>query len=72
MPRQAKLRKKKIGKATYWFTEAGDETYFGKRGCRAVLRVPKPLQRPYQEFIGGNERQQDTTKDGRAVEEQLS
>jgi site-specific recombinase XerD len=29
MPRQAKLRKKKVGKATYWYTEAGEETYFG-------------------------------------------
>ena len=30
MPRPAKLRKKKkIGKTTYWFTEAGGATYFG-------------------------------------------
>ena len=29
MPPQAKLRKKKIGKTTYWFTEAGGATYFG-------------------------------------------
>ena len=29
MPRLAKLRKKKVGKETYWYTEAGEETYFG-------------------------------------------
>jgi hypothetical protein len=29
MPRQPKLRKKKIGKSTYWYTEAGEPTYFG-------------------------------------------
>ncbi len=29
MPRQPKLRKKKIGKSVYWFTKAGGETYFG-------------------------------------------
>ena len=29
MPRQPKLRKKKVGKTTYWYTEAGGETYFG-------------------------------------------
>ncbi len=30
MPRQPKLRKKKIGRSTYWFTEAGGAaTYFG-------------------------------------------
>jgi hypothetical protein len=27
--RQPKLRKKKIGPTTYWFTKAGGETYFG-------------------------------------------
>jgi integrase len=29
MPRQPKLRKKKVGKTTYWFTKAGGDTYFG-------------------------------------------
>src|SRR2546430_169150 len=29
MPRQSKLRKKKVGKTTYWYTETGGETYFG-------------------------------------------
>jgi integrase len=29
MPRQPKLRKKKVGRATYWYTEAGGPTYFG-------------------------------------------
>ena len=29
MPRVPKLRKKKIGKTTYWYTEAGVSTYFG-------------------------------------------
>jgi len=29
MPRQPKLRKKKTGTATYWFTRAGGDTYFG-------------------------------------------
>jgi hypothetical protein len=29
MPRQPKLLKKKVGKATYWYTETGGETYFG-------------------------------------------
>jgi len=29
MARQAKLRKKKVGKTTYWFTKAGGDTYFG-------------------------------------------
>jgi integrase len=29
MPRQPKLRKKKTGTATYWFTGAGGDTYFG-------------------------------------------
>ncbi len=29
MPRQPKLRKKKIGNSAYWFTKAGGETYFG-------------------------------------------
>jgi integrase len=29
MPRQAKLRKKKVGSSVYWFTKAGGETYFG-------------------------------------------
>jgi hypothetical protein len=29
MARQPKLRKKTVGTATYWFTKAGGETYFG-------------------------------------------
>jgi integrase len=29
MPRQPKLRKKQVGQATYWYTEAGGATYFG-------------------------------------------
>ena len=29
MPRAPKLRKKKVGKTTYWYTEAGESTYFG-------------------------------------------
>jgi hypothetical protein len=29
MPRQPKLRKKKVGKSVYWFTKAGGDTYFG-------------------------------------------
>ena len=29
MARQPKLRKKKVGKTTYWYTETGGETYFG-------------------------------------------
>jgi integrase len=29
VPRQPKLRKKKIGKSRYWFTKAGGDTYFG-------------------------------------------
>ena len=29
MPRQAKLRKKKVGSNSYWFTKAGGDTYFG-------------------------------------------
>lgn len=29
MPRQPKLRKKKVGASVYWFTKAGGETYFG-------------------------------------------
>ena len=29
MPRQPKLRKKKTGTATYWFTRAGGDTYLG-------------------------------------------
>ncbi|HEY7313537.1 MAG TPA: hypothetical protein VH643_29575, partial [Gemmataceae bacterium] len=29
MPRQPKLRKKKVGKSVYWFTRAGGDTYFG-------------------------------------------
>jgi hypothetical protein len=29
MARQPKLRKKKVGKSVYWFTKAGDDTYFG-------------------------------------------
>src|SRR6266446_875526 len=29
MPRLAKLRKKKVGRETYWYTEAGEPTYFG-------------------------------------------
>jgi hypothetical protein len=29
MPRQPKLRKKKTGTATYWFTAAAGDTYFG-------------------------------------------
>jgi hypothetical protein len=29
MPRQPKLRKKKVGKSTYGYTEAGGGTYFG-------------------------------------------
>ncbi len=35
MPRQAKLHKKKIGKAAYGFTEVGGATYFG-----SVVAVP--------------------------------
>ena len=35
MPRQPKLRKKKVGKTTYWYTEAGCRTYFGN-----VVDVP--------------------------------
>jgi integrase len=30
VPRQPKLRKKKVGKAVYWFTKAGGDTYFGR------------------------------------------
>jgi len=30
--RQPKLRKKKVGKNTYWYTEANGEAYFGKVG----------------------------------------
>ncbi len=29
MPRKPKVRQKKIGKSTYWYTEAGGETDFG-------------------------------------------
>lgn len=29
MPRQPKLRKKKVGTSVYWFTKAGGDTYFG-------------------------------------------
>lgn len=29
MPRQPQLRRKIVGKSTYWFTKAGGETYFG-------------------------------------------
>lgn len=29
MPQQAKLRKKNVGNATYWYTEAGGPTYLG-------------------------------------------
>jgi site-specific recombinase XerD len=29
MARQPKLRKKKVGKSTYWFTKAGGDTYLG-------------------------------------------
>lgn len=29
MPRQPKLRKKKVGQSAYWYTQAGGETYFG-------------------------------------------
>ena len=29
MPRQPKLRKKKVGRSVYWFTRAGGDTYFG-------------------------------------------
>jgi integrase len=29
MPRQPKLRKKKVGSSIYWFTKAGGDTYFG-------------------------------------------
>ena len=28
MPRQTKLRKRKVGKTTYWYTDTGGETYF--------------------------------------------
>lgn len=30
MPRQPKLRKKKVGASVYWFTKAGGDTYFGR------------------------------------------
>ena len=29
MPRQPKLRKKKVGKSVYWYTQSGGENYFG-------------------------------------------
>jgi integrase len=29
VPRQPKIRKKTVGKTTYWFTKAGGDTYFG-------------------------------------------
>jgi integrase len=29
VPRQPKLRKKKVGRSVYWFTRAGGDTYFG-------------------------------------------
>ena len=54
MPRQAKLRKKEIGKATDGFT------YFGNADAVPVSEAAKPLQRPYQNFIREHERQQDT------------
>ena len=43
MPRQPKLRKKKVGKSVYWFTKAGGDTSFGNvedvsRGAWQVVR----------------------------------
>jgi len=35
VPRQSKLRRKKVGKSLYWFTKAGGDTYFG-----SVATVP--------------------------------
>jgi hypothetical protein len=47
MPRQPKLRKKKIGTTTYWFTKAGGETFFGN-----VKTVPyEEARRAFREHI---------------------
>lgn len=41
MPRQPKLRKKKVGTASYWYTEAGGPTYFGKVDDVSYLNAKK-------------------------------
>ncbi len=47
MARQPKLRKKKVGTRTYWYTKAGGDTYFG-----AVADVPhKEARRLFRTHI---------------------
>jgi hypothetical protein len=41
MPRQPKLRKKKVGTASYWYTEAGGPTYFGNVDDVSYLNAKK-------------------------------
>jgi integrase len=60
MPRQAKLRKKKVGKSVYWFTKAGGDTYFG-----SVTDVPyKEARRLFSDHVK-NLAGEDGTSKGR-------
>ena len=58
LPREAKLRKKKIGKVAYWFTKAGGDTYFGR-----VDVVPyKEARKLFQNHVGSLSEDQNNSK----------
>src|SRR5947199_10812616 len=58
MPREAKLRKKKIGKIAYWFTKAGGDTYFGR-----VDAVPyKEARNLFRDHVGSLSEGQNNAK----------
>jgi hypothetical protein len=61
MPRQPKLRKKRTGKTTYWFTKAGGDTYFG-----SVEGVSyRDARNLFNEHIKSlSERQEDSKRNG--------
>src|SRR5690349_6882794 len=46
MARQPKLRKKKVGKAVYWFTKAGGRHLLRQGGRGALRRRPQAVQPP--------------------------
>jgi integrase len=55
MPRQPKLRRKKIGRATYWFTKAGGDTYFGNVEMVPFADARKQFHAHLQSLAGDRE-----------------
>lgn len=54
MPRQPKVRKKKVGKSSYWYTEAGGETYFGNVNDVPYAEAQKLFAEHLKNVVHGN------------------